>query len=379
MPTEETEKFDHAATKKSGVDRRRFHLKNRLKKASRKAGLPPGTLVHIGEKRTEKVKISVLDYDAEKVVEREDVNAGDCFPFRDSPTVTWLNISGIHDVGVVEEIGKGFDLHPLLLEDIVHAGQRPKMEDYGDYLYFTLKMLSYVETEGRVRSEQISLVLGPHFVLSFQESEGDVFDPVRERIRSAKGRIRKLGSDYLVYALIDAVVDNYFAILEEVGERIEALQEEVLSEPTPATLQTIHLVKKELIFLRKSVWPLREAVYGLQREDSPLITGGVAVYLRDVYDHAVQVIDSVETFREMTSSTLDVYLSSLSNKMNEVMKVLTIIATIFIPLTFLAGVYGMNFEYMPELKWHWGYFAVWGIMIVLSIGMLIFFRKKDWL
>ena len=349
------------------------------KRSSKKAGLSPGTLVHIGEKKTEEVNISMMDYDESQIQEKGAATVGECLPFKEKPTVTWVNVTGIHDITVIEEFGKAFDIHPLLLEDIVHSDQRPKLEDYDDYLFIVLRILRYDETKEELQSEQVSLILGPNFVISFQEREGDVFDPVRARIRNGKGKVRKMGCDYLTYALIDSIVDNYFLVLEKYGEKIEILQEEVLSHPTPDTLQVIHETKRDMIFLRKSVWPLREAINALQRGESALISDNVIIYLRDVYDHTIQVIDSIETFRDMISGTLDVYLSSVSNKMNEVMKVLTIIATIFIPLTFIAGIYGMNFKYMPELEWHWAYPMLWTVIIVLGVLMLISFKRKKWL
>jgi magnesium transporter len=350
-----------------------------FRKVSKKAGLPPGTLVHVGRETTEPVRIDLIDYDGQGMDERHDVRLEDCLPFRDKPTVTWINVNGIHDMKLVENIGRIFGIHPLVLEDIVHSGQRPKVEDFDDYLFVTLKMIGFEKGENQLEVEQLSLILGPTFVISFQERPGDIFDPLRDRIRSGKGRIRGKGSDYLCHALCDAVVDSYFSILENIGERIDDIQEEVLTAPGPANLSAIHLVKRELIFLRRSVWPLREALGFLERGDTALISDGVRIYLRDLYDHTVQVIDTVETFRDMVSSALDVYLSSVSNKMNEVMKVLTIIATIFIPLTFIAGVYGMNFKYMPELEWPWGYFLIWGVMLALGILMLIGFKRKKWL
>ena len=356
----------------------------RLKKRSRKAGLPPGTLVHIGTERTEKVQITLIDYDEQHVTEKVDVTVAACLPFKSSPTVTWVNVSGIHDIPIVEAFGKIFDIHPLVLEDVVHSGQRPKMEDMGEYLYIVLKMLSHpsVSTgdgQNAFDSEQVSLIVGTNFVISFQEREGDVFQSIRDRIQKGKGRIRKGASDYLAYALMDAIVDNYFVILEDMGERIETLQESVLSQPDPSTLRMIQDTRREMISLRRSIWPLREALSSLQRTDSPLIGEAVGPYLGDVYDHTIQVIETIETLRDTVSSTLDIYLSSLSNKMNEVMKVLTIIATIFIPLTFIAGVYGMNFKFMPELEWHWGYPVVGLVMLILGILMLLGFKRKKWL
>ena len=350
-----------------------------FRKTSKKPGLSPGTLVHIGEKKVEEVKISMIDYDETRIQERDVASIEECLRFKEKPTVTWVNVTGIHDVKIIEEFGKAFNIHPLLLEDIVHTEQRPKLEDFDDFLFIILRMLSYDEATNELLSEQVSLILGPNVVISFQERDGDVFNPVRMRIKKAKGRIKKMGCDYLAYALIDAVVDHYFLVLEKYGEKIEILQEEVLSDPTPDTLQVIHETKRDMIFLRKSVWPLREAINALQRGESALISDNVIIYLRDVYDHTIQVIDSIETFRDMISGTLDVYLSSVSNKMNEVMKVLTIIATIFIPLTFIAGIYGMNFKYMPELEWHWAYPVLWTVIIVLGVLMLISFKRKKWL
>ncbi len=349
-----------------------------FRKRSKKAGLPPGTLVYVGEKKVEEVVITVFDYDGKRYDEREVESVEECFPYRDQPTVTWINIDGIHQVEIMERIGSHFGIHPLVIEDILNTHQRPKMDDLDDYIFVVLKMLNYSE-EGEIDAEQISIILGQNFVISFQERKGDVFDPVRERLRKNKGRIRRVGADYLAYALLDSVVDNYFAILEKTGERIELLEEELVENPSTRTLQEIHGLKREMIFLRKSVWPLREVISGLERGDSSLIRETTVIYFRDVYDHTIQVIDTVESFRDMISGMLDIYLSSISNKMNEVMKVLTIIATIFIPLTFIAGVYGMNFGYMPELEWHLGYFAVLSVMAIMALGMVIYFRKKKWL
>jgi magnesium transporter len=353
---------------------------NRLiKKRSEKAGLPPGTLVHIGEKKTEKAKITIIDYDEKQFEEKEAKIVEECFPFKEKPTVTWVNIDGLHDIEVMEKIGRHFDLHPLVLEDILNTEQRPKIEDFDDYIFVVLKMLYFDESQDEIRAEQVSIILGSNFVLSFQERVGDIFNPLRERIRNAKGRIRKMGADYLAYALMDAIVDNYFTVLEKLGEKIEDIEEKLVSNPTPETLQTIHNLKREMIFLRKSVWPLREVVSSLERGESSLIKESTKIFLRDVYDHTIQVIDTVETFRDLLSGMLDIYLSSISNRMNQIMKVLTIIATIFIPLTFIVGIYGMNFEYMPELGWRWGYFIVLGIMAIIGVWMLIYFRKKRWL
>ncbi|WP_319507127.1 magnesium/cobalt transporter CorA [uncultured Methanolobus sp.] len=341
--------------------------------------MAPGTLIHVGEERTEKPKTTIIDYDRDNYQERVVENVEECFPFKDSPTVSWINIDGIHQVEIIEKLGKHFDLHALVMEDIVHTSQRPKMEDYESYIYIVLKMLWFEDGETDVKAEQVSIILGKNFVLSFQELEGDTFNSVRERLRNSKGRIRTMGADYLSYALLDSIVDNYFIIIERFGEIIEDLENKLIENPSPETLQNIHDLKKEMIYLRKSVWPLREVINGLERTESPLFQDTTFVFLKDVYDHTIQVAETVETYRDILSGILDVYLSSVSNKMNEVMKILTIIATIFIPLTFLAGMYGMNFSYMPELGWKWGYPAVWTINILIFISMYMYFRKKNWL
>lgn len=350
-----------------------------IKKRSRKSGLPPGALVHIGDKITAEVKITIIDYDEANFQERTPKTIDECAVFKDKNTVTWINIEGIQEIKIIEKLGECYGLHPLVMEDILNTDQRPKIEDYKDYLYIVLKMLHDRETEETV-TEQISLVLGPGFVISFQEGiEGDVFNSVRERLRTAKGRIRSMGADYLAYSLIDAIVDNYFVILERTGDWIEDLEDELLEHPSTQTRNEIHQLKREMIFLRKAVWPLREVVGAMERGESSLITAPTRIYLRDVYDHTIQVIDAIEASRDMLSGMLDLYLSGINNRMNEIMKFLTIIGTIFIPLTFIVGVYGMNFEFMPELKWRWGYFAVLAFMLGIIAVMLLFFKKKKWL
>ena len=354
-------------------------MRRLITKRSQKAGLPPGTLIHIGERKAEKTRIRILDYNEAQFEEKEAKTVEECFPFKDKPTVTWINIDGIHQVDIIEKLGSYFGLHPLLLEDILNTEQRPKMEDFGDYIFVVLKMLYPGDNKEDTEAEQVSLIFGSNFVISFQEREGDVFDPLRDRIRKHKGRIRQAGSDYLAYALLDAIVDNYFLILENVGEKIEDTEQRLATNPNPETLMFIHELKKEMIFLRKSIWPLREVISGLERCESPLIHESTGTYLRDVYDHTIQIIDTVESFRDMISGMLDIYLSSISNKMNAVMKVLTIFASIFIPLTFFAGVYGMNFNYLPELEWRWGYFGFWGVVILAAGSMVFYFKRKKWL
>ena len=328
------------------------------KKAS-KVGLGPGALIHVGEKKAEKVVIRVLAYNSEKLIEKKLETVEDCVAFRDQPDINlWINVDGLDRVDIIEKLGNYFDIHPLTLEDVLNTGQRPKTEDYGSYIYTVLKMILLDTEKEEIILDQVSIIVGPNYILSFQEREGDVFDLLRERFENPASRLRKSGVDYLAYSLIDAVIDNYFLILEHFGEKIEDLEEELIIQPKPETLKAVLKYKRDLILLRKSVWPLRELINGLQRIESELIRETTRIYLRDIYDHTIQVIDSVEDFRDILSSMVDVYLSSVSYRMNDVMKVLTVIATIFIPLTFIAGVYGMNFEYMPELRWRWGYHAV---------------------
>ena len=343
-----------------------------------KRGMPPGTLIHVGKKKMEKVRISAIDYDEKNLVEKDEISIEECKSFADSPSVTWINVDGLHDPEIIDKIGTTFDIHPLLLEDIMNTEQRPKIEDYDKYMYCVLKMV-YMDKRKHICVEQVSIILGDTYVISFQERTGDVFESIRQRLKNKKGRIRTLKADYLAYSLIDSIIDHYFVILESIGEVIEGLEEEVIERPTRKTLLNIHKLKRNMLYLRKSVWPLRELVSYLKRSESDLIEDNTGFYLSDVYDHTIQVIDTLESFRDMVSGMLDIYLSSISNKMNEVMKVLTIIATIFIPLTFIAGIYGMNFAYMPELQWKWGYFAVLGVMLIVFIGMIIYFKRKKWL
>ncbi len=354
-------------------------MAERKTRISTASGHTPGELVHVGEKKIERAAISVIDYSEKEFFEQTVSRIEDTFAFKDKATVTWININGLHELDIIEKVGAAFELHPLTLEDIVNTGQRPKYEDFDKYIFVVLKMLMFDEGKKTMLSEQVSIVFGTNFVISFQERPGDVFDPVRQRIRSASGRIRRLEADYLAYSLLDAVVDNYFLVLEKLGDKIENIEEELIANPTVQTSRSIHRLKREMIFLRKSVWPLREVSSVLERSESKLIKKQTRAFLRDLYDHTIQVMDTIETFRDMISGMLDIYLSAISNRMNEIMKVLTIFAAIFIPLTFLAGVYGMNFEYMPELKWRWGYFLVLGLMACIGFGMLYYFRRKKWI
>jgi len=344
-----------------------------------KVGLSPGTLVHAGGSKTEETRISLMTYDEAAYEERELTRVEEAFPLKDGPTVTWIDIDGLRSIPTIEALGEHFGFHSLVLEDVVTTGQRPKMEDHESYLYLVLRMVRSKDSTGEIDDEQLSLFLGPGWVISIQEKAGDVFDPVRERIRSGKGRIRKMGAGYLAYALIDAVVDHYFVVLERLGDRVDALSERLVTEPGPASLRELQTLRHELLFLRKWVWPLRDVISRLERCESAFFSDSTRIYLRDVYDHAIQVMDTVETYRDMVSGMLEIYLSSLSNRMNEIMKVLTIITTVFIPLSFVAGLYGMNFQYMPEIEWRYGYFAILGLMAVMACGMVLYFRKKRWM
>jgi len=348
-----------------------------IKKRSRKTGLPPGTLVHVGEKKTDTVAITAFNYAGTHCDERQDLPLDVLAPPSDE-SVTWVDVGGVHKMDILESFGKQFQLHPLLLEDIANTDQRPKLDDYESCLFLVMKMISVSDRQDIV-VEQVSLVLGRNFVLTFQENGTDVFKPVRDRLRGGKGRLRQSGADYLLYALVDAIVDQYFAVVEVFGEQIEALQDLVVSDPKPETLHQIHSLKRQLLFLRRAVWPLREAMHNLSRSEGPFLRESTKLFFRDVYDHVVQIVDTIETLREMVSASLDIYLSSISYRLNAVMKVLTIITTIFMPLTFLVGLYGMNFEHMPELKWEWGYPLVLGIMVAITIAMLGFFKLKKWI
>ncbi len=353
--------------------------KKRKRRIAQKAGLAPGTLVPTSEPDHGRSAVAITRtlYDAAGYEERGVAAIEAAFPDPGDQRTLWINVDGVHDVDILDRVGKRFGLHPLLLEDIAHTEQRPKLESYGNHIFMDLNVFHGHEGSDEIHGEQISLVLGDRWLLSFNEGPQPWVRPLRERLKADKAHCRQGGPDYLAYSIIDAIVDSYYLVLERLGDRIEVLEEELMLSPTPKTLHAVYLLKREVIDLRKSVWPLRELIGGLQRERD-LVRESTGVYLRDLYDHAVQVLDTVETYRDILAGMLDIYLSSVSNRMNEVMKVLTVIATIFIPLTFIAGVYGMNFEHMPELSWRYGYGLVWGIMIVVALGMLAYFRRKKW-
>jgi magnesium transporter len=342
-------------------------------------GAPPGALIHTGVRKVERVKLRLLEYDAERIRELEPSGVQEALAARDESLVGWLNVDGLHEPEVLRELRDHFDLHLLAMEDVASVGQRAKLDDYEGSIFLSLPVLSFHKATMTVEVEQLSLVLGPGWVLTFQESAGEVLEPVRERLKAAQGKIRGRGADYLAYALTDAVVDRYFGILEQLGDAAEELEGRVMENPTPETLLGVNHLKRELLVLRKTVWPLREALGAFARTESDLVSESTQVFVRDVHDHVIQIIDTVETLRDLASGMSDLYLSGVGHRTNEVMKVLTVMASIFIPLTFIAGVYGMNFELMPELGIPWAYPALWVLMVTLGVSMLWYFRKRKWI
>jgi magnesium transporter len=324
-------------------------------------------------------RITVIDYDEKYFDEKEIERIEDLAVYRLTPTVTWINVRGLPTSDVLANLGEIFGIHPLTIEDILNTGQRSKLEDLVDYIYAAVKTFHFNEKSNRIRTNQVSLVITRQVVLSFEEEDGEVFEPIMEKLRKYKGRIRKMGTDYLAYRLLDAVVDSYFGIVEKIGDSLEHLEDRVLANPTPVVLKAIHSLRMETTTLLRSVWPLREVVGALTHDEFPIIKKNNVAYFRDVYDHTVQIIEAMETNRDIISSMLDIYLSGVSNRMNEIMKVLTIISTIFMPMTFLAGVYGMNFKYFPELEYRWAYLAFWVVVGAIAVLMILFFRRKKWL
>lgn len=340
-------------------------------------GVPPGTLFYTGEQRTDRIKITLIEYNDSEFFEAEYYDLSECLSHVKPNMVKWINVEGLHKIELIEAIGKFYNIHPLTMEDIVHVDQRPKFEDYDHYVVAIMKMISYT-TE--IKSEQLAILLCENTVLSFQEPHsGDAFDIIRMRLRQSKGRIRKLNADYLAYALMDAVVDCYFSVIEKIGDIIEEIEEEIISNTDKKSLLQLYHLKREMIYLRKQVWPMRDMINNMVRSETKLINDSSDIYLRDLSDHVTRIIDTVETYRDLLSGIMDIYLSTNANKMNEVMKVLTIMSSIFIPVTFIAGVYGMNFENMPELKSQNGYFITWGVMLLVIVGLLIYFKRKKWM
>ena len=344
---------------------------------SSKAGYPPGTLMHIGSQRTDHVTITVFDYTHEKVTERE-CDVSELCAYCNNETITWINVDGLHNIEVLQKIGDMFHLDKLLLEDILNTNHRPKTEIFADYIFVTLKMINLNKNRDGITHEQVSFVMGDGWIISFQEEGGDVFDGIRDRLRKLQGEMPKRKVDFLLYRMLDTVVDNYFFVTEYFSDKNAAIERDIFKNPTPEALREIQALKRQIVNFKRVVLPLREVASGLEKDGGKLVDNSTQRYLRDLYEHIIQVNDSIDSQREVIASIQDLYLSGTSNKMNEVMKVLTAISTIFIPLTFIAGVYGMNFENMPETKWPFGYFLIWGIMLAILVGMIIYFRRKKW-
>lgn len=346
---------------------------------SKKAGLPPGTLIHIGKKTEDQQRVTVFDYDPEKLTEFECNSIEEVFPYRDKKSVSWINIDGLHETQNIALLGKHFGIHPLVLEDILNTRMRPQLEEHDEFLFISLKMLGISSDQKSIITEQISFILGEQWIISFQEKQGDIFDGLRHRAKDTKRPLRKRGNDYLLYRLLDTIVDHYFFIIEHINEKIEQLDKRVLIDSTNEFIFEVQKLKTKIINFRKVITPLREILTSLKKDENEFFEESTLIYLSDVYDHVIQLQETVESQKESLTSLLELHTSLLGHKMNQIMKVLTIMASIFIPLTFVAGIYGMNFEYMPELSYRYGYFVVWGIMISIFTAMIIYFQRKKWL
>ena len=346
---------------------------------SKKVGLPPGSLVHIGEVLETEARITIVDYNQDMIEEQTVESIEQILQCREKDTVTWVNIEGLGNIELIGAIGDHFNIHPLVLEDILNTHQRPKLEEYDDYLYCVLKGIALADGDFKVGYEQISILILHDFVFTFKEKQDEIFEPVKRRLRSSKGHFRSQGADYLAYVILDTIVDSYFTLQDSLDEIVDLIEEELLAEPGAVTLVKIQAVKRELIYIRKSISPLRELLNAILRSESPLIQEKTLIYFRDISDHVLRISEAIESTRDMVAGLLDIYISSISNRMNEIMKVLTVFASIFIPLTFIAGIYGMNFEYMPELKWKWAYPALWMAFIAIPVILLVYFKKKKWL
>lgn len=347
-----------------------------LKHHVQKSGMPPGALQYFGENKAGSSVLNMYAYSAQTLQVTKPPSFAACREAMAEDDVAWINLDGAHDADLVREAGEVFGLHPLLLEDILHTSQRPRLDDSGPVLFLTLRMLRIDKETGRIRDEQICLALGANYVLSFQEVPGDVFDGVRQRIANRRSRIRQMGADYLFYCLLDAIVDHYFVVLERMSESIEDIEENLLESPDQFLSEQLHLLRREGLFVRKAIWPVHEIVTRLSKMETELLGEDFRTYLKDVQDHVNQMRDTLDAFRYMLSSLADLHLSKVSLKMNEIMKVLTVISTFFIPLSFVAGVYGMNFKNMPELEWRWGYFSVLGVMGAMAGTMWLYFKRK---
>lgn len=348
-------------------------------RASRKAGLPEGEIVHVGEIHETDTRLTVLDYNRDALQVHEISSIDELLPYKTHNTVSWVIVEGLAEVDLIQGLGQLFDVHPLVLEDIVSTHQRPKLDEFEDYLYLVLKRLEVEEGDFRVSQEQVSLLLFENILFTFKEKRDELFVPVINRLRAEKGRLRNQTTDYLAYVVLDTIVDGYFAVQDSLDTFSDDVEEKLFEQPEPALLNRIQRAKRELIFVRKSLSPLREMLAALERSDSPLLSEKTHIYLRDVYDHTIRVIETVDSYRDLITGMLEIYLSSVSNRLNEVMKVLTVFSTIFIPLTFITGIYGMNFQDMPELKWAWSYPIIWLVFIAVTGSLLYFFRRKKWL
>ncbi len=351
-----------------------------LSSAADKSGLPPGTLVHIGEKHGSECKISITQYNTDTLIRHDTVSIAEMKQLKSTGVITWINVDGLSDIHIVESIGQKLNIHPLVLEDILSTHQRPKLEEYEDYLYMVIKGISLDQKKiFSLQYEQISILLLSNCVVTFKEKTDDTFDSIYNRLQNSNGRLRQFGSDYLAYVILDTIVDEYFVVEDNLDEIIDPLEDNILFNSNKAILQTVQQIRRGLISMKRNISPLRELLAAIQRADTPLLQEKTLRYYGDVYDHVLRVTDSLESYRERISAMHDIYLSSISNKLNETMKVLTIFASIFIPLTFIAGIYGMNFEYMPELKWRWAYPTIWVVFITIGVGLLILFKRKKWM
>lgn len=340
-------------------------------------GSEPGTLII--EPDAKPSRIILIDYDEDNAIRKVDITPNACAPYIGTNTVSWMDIQGLGSETVLKQVGEIFNLHPLLLEDVVNVPQRPKLEDYNNQLLVISQMVRLKEDESGFDTEQVSFVLGKRYLLSFQEEElQDCFEIVRDRIRTSQGRVRKSGADYLTYLLLDTIIDGYFPVVEHYEDRIEALEDAIISNPDRDTMQEIYDVRRELLALRRLIWPMRNVLHLLMRDHHGIVSDEVQIYFRDSYDHVIQILEIIEAYRELAASLMDVYMSTMGNKLNEIMKFLTVISTIFIPLTFIAGVYGMNFDNMPELKGEWSYFLVWLVMLAVAGGLIFYFWRKGW-
>ncbi|SFU66413.1 magnesium transporter [Pustulibacterium marinum] len=351
--------------------------KKRVSKTHKKIGMAPGTVTYMGDKEDVSLHVEVIDYNKDHYSIKNYNTVEETYHLGTEDTITWTNITGLGNVDDIKRLGTFYNIHPLILEDIVDPHQRPRVDEYEDYIFVIAKMLYYKDKELVV--EHISIVMGEDYVLTFQESEFDVFDGLRARLEAGRGRIRTEKSDYLLFCILDSVIDNYFLIVEALAEKIENLEDELFEDPQESASQEIQELKRESLRVRKNIFPLREVVSRLEKTEVSYVYPQTINYYKDLYDNIVQVIETIEIYRDMIWGMVDLYMSTMSNKMNNVMKVLTIIATIFIPLTFIAGIYGMNFDYMPELHYKYGYFVVWGIMIVMLVAMVYYFKRKKWL